>query len=737
MPKWLTAEYNDLLNKPVFTTMLIMRSKHQQVQAVPTPTAEAFEKDARAVLLVTRPKSARENHLEVHLDDVLFADDTTVFTTLGHFREDEEHLRQVMATWGEDLHADKTERLPLGISPAEAARISNTPEQSFQRQAKFLGAWITTDASQRIDTEKRLQRAKHIWYKLWPQLRRINIPATTKGRLFRSTVLASLCYSAEGRGFTQGEIRRMQAEQKAAAKAQSAAATADFRRNDQGLILCPHCNEPFAANRIWQHTHSCAVLPPERRILAKAERERRQRRLQAQRAPLAEQLNPRPPDPQPQANPRLNRAMRAGGLDGASAPLARVPAAPAQRRRLENGARVGMLEAGWRACVPAPLTESAQLSRELGAEMYVLPWKALARKPGLLRRFGDGAQPAALQALFVKELAIGQEIHQDHHTELVSVTCPHGGTERITQHLSFEEFMHKQPERENLTHKHLQQEPNTLKDWRKTRITKCQQQFSLLLATTLRPTAAVVFADAENPNDAQGLCYRHQNFMDPSLHVIHHHHHPSYFGSNTPRLHHHLTAMAALQQAMAVINQERAAKAQRTGKGKSKGPPHTAPAQPSQAAAAATPPDNTLVQNLARLTLQQQPMLRTAFDANSITFLLQPEETKTQLNDLVTTWLADLQGHKDTPGYQPFNCPKPVLILQFMCMQQAKPATADAASQPWAILSKCLATAPEELAPQLTDFRAKYRAPKENRKWVWQMTIASTAELFGQKSAQC
>lgn len=103
---------------------------------------------------VTRPKSARENHLEVHLDDVLFADDTTVYTTLEHFREDEEHLRQVMATWGEDLHADKTERLPLGISPAEAARISNRPEQSFQRQAKFLGAWITTDASQRIDTEK-------------------------------------------------------------------------------------------------------------------------------------------------------------------------------------------------------------------------------------------------------------------------------------------------------------------------------------------------------------------------------------------------------------------------------------------------------------------------------------------------------------------------------------------------------------------------------------------------------
>ena len=85
--------------------------------------------------------------------------------------------------------------------------------------------------------------------------------------------------------------------------------------------------------------------------------------------------------------------------------------------------------------------------------------------------------------------------------------------------------MHKQPEHENLTHKHLQQEPNTLKDWNKTRTTKCRQQFSLLLATTLRPTAAAVFAKsvynvrktsageiaaiAENANDAQGLCYRH------------------------------------------------------------------------------------------------------------------------------------------------------------------------------------------------------------------------------------
>lgn len=192
-------------------------------------------------------------------------------------------------------------------------------------------------------------------------------------------------------------------------------------------------------------------------------------------------------------------------------------------------------------------------------------------------------------------------------------------------------------------------------------------------------------------------------------------------------------AMAALQQAMAAMNNERAAKTQRTGKGKSKGsnqPESNAAApQGNGGASSSTAVDTTLVQGLARLTLQQQPMLRAAFDANSVTFLIQPEEVKTQLSDLVSTWFNDLQQHKDTKGYLPFGCPKPVMVLQFLVqtMQKAKPDTADPASQPWATLAKWLAMTPEELAPQLAEFRSKYRAPKENRKWVWQMTIAATA----------
>ena len=191
--------------------------------------------------------------------------------------------------------------------------------------------------------------------------------------------------------------------------------------------------------------------------------------------------------------------------------------------------------------------------------------------------------------------------------------------------------------------------------------------------------------------------------------------------------------MAALQQAMAAMNNERAAKTHRTGKGKSKGsngPQSNAAApQGSGGASSATAEDTTLVQGLARLTLQQQPMLRAAFDANSVTFLIQPEDVKTQLNDLVSTWFNDLQQNKDTKGYVPFGCPKPVMVLQFMVqtMQKAKPTTADPATQPWVTLDKWLAMTPEEMAQQVAEFRAKYRAPKENRKWVWQMTIAATA----------
>ena len=68
---------------------------------------------------VARPKSARKADLEVHLDDVLFAEDTTIFTTVEKHEADEAGLRQVLSSWGEDMRADKTERIPLGTGAKE------------------------------------------------------------------------------------------------------------------------------------------------------------------------------------------------------------------------------------------------------------------------------------------------------------------------------------------------------------------------------------------------------------------------------------------------------------------------------------------------------------------------------------------------------------------------------------------------------------------------------------------
>lgn len=193
--------------------------------------------------------------------------------------------------------------------------------------------------------------------------------------------------------------------------------------------------------------------------------------------------------------------------------------------------------------------------------------------------------------------------------------------------------------------------------------------------------------------------------------------------------HEGISSMANLQQAMSAMKNERAPKAARTTKGKDgKGQARPQSATNSQASTAGTT-DTTLIHGLARLTLQQQPQLRAAFDANSITFLIQPEETKNELNELVTTWFNDLQDNKDKTNYQPFGCTKQVLVFQFMIqiLQKAQPDQANPNAPPWSILKQWLGIPADEIRPFLTEFRAKYRTPKENRKWVWQLTVSATA----------
>ena len=129
---------------------------------------------------------------------------------MEHHRQDEAHLQGVLGKWGEELHPGKTERVPLGLSVQDAAHLARVDPQTLNTEAKLLGAWITHDASQSVDTAKRTQRAKQLWSKLWKQAHRLTLPAKTLGKLFESAVMSTMLYSAECRAFTKQEIKRMQ-----------------------------------------------------------------------------------------------------------------------------------------------------------------------------------------------------------------------------------------------------------------------------------------------------------------------------------------------------------------------------------------------------------------------------------------------------------------------------------------------------------------------------------------------
>ena len=440
---------------------------------------------------VRRPRNVTEENINFELDDVLFADDTTIFTTVEQHLTDEQHLRQVLGIWGEDLHAGKTERLPLGLSLEEAARQAGVDPETLKDEARFLGAWITSEASQSVDTEKRLQRGKQLWTKLWKQAYRLTLPPKIMGMLFESTVMATMLYSAEARAFTKPEIRRMQtfvnrctlgmlnvkqrhmhddkvtmvdlrrklgipsiavaigirqlrwlghvarlddtrlekqalwlwhehhgpgrrsrrkrcrgtndtstglwsllqdfkttldipsttwdtdwvrraqtedgklwrsdirkwqqrkeaaedndlwrvrhapggkAETQAQQRARRKAELANLTQQGDDLFLCPHCNDPFAANRIWMHARSCALLTPAQQLNAREARLQRQRRLQAIHAPLRDPVQaPHAAAAQPPGAPGLVfRRIRGKTPPPPGAPLAPPPEpAPAQAK---------------------------------------------------------------------------------------------------------------------------------------------------------------------------------------------------------------------------------------------------------------------------------------------------------------------------------------------------------------------------------------------------------------------
>ena len=92
----------------------------------------------------------------------------------------------------------------------------------------------------------------------------VDVPSTVDGgRQWRSDLRAWQKRKEEAEDTDKWEVRHApggRAETQAQQRARRTAERANLQQNEAGLYCCPHCNEPFAANRIWMHARSCALL---------------------------------------------------------------------------------------------------------------------------------------------------------------------------------------------------------------------------------------------------------------------------------------------------------------------------------------------------------------------------------------------------------------------------------------------------------------------------------------------
>ena len=191
----------------------------------------------------------------------------------------------------------------------------------------------------------------------------------------------------------------------------------------------------------------------------------------------------------------------------------------------------------------------------------------------------------------------------------------------------------------------------------------------------------------------------------------------------------------ALQAALAISKGERPPKQSRNGNGQMKGgrggKGNGQPSDSRQENGA----EDSLLRDTLRLTLQSQSMLRTAFDASSLTILISKDEVKTQLSDLMNPWFENLPKRTEEQvrnrvfPEHPMKLQRKTLAISFLLdiMSKARETAQSAEEEPWATLARLVALPPDTWDAQLQDCKPKYRNPKEGRKWVWHLAFNALA----------
>ena len=135
-----------------------------------------------------------------------------------------------------------------GSTPAMWPRPSLTSTRHFRHQPGLVGTTSTLPQN----------------FKIWRG--RMGLSVDPPGNRWPRTTMAQRCISlAKSQGSQRkwgplAEQTRTRRQSRTTSSSKSSQAeTANYQRNPDGSILCPHCNEPFAPNRVWQHARSCAV----------------------------------------------------------------------------------------------------------------------------------------------------------------------------------------------------------------------------------------------------------------------------------------------------------------------------------------------------------------------------------------------------------------------------------------------------------------------------------------------
>ncbi|CAK0849734.1 unnamed protein product, partial [Prorocentrum cordatum] len=207
---------------------VVLRDAVQQLTAAGHTGVTVRSPPAPPAALKPMPREAhtrlRDSWDEVLVDLVCFADDTALCGREGSVRERCQATAKVLADWREYVHPDKWHHLRLRHrldSPVQEApwprrrhtQKRQTPFRApYDEHVELLGAWLSADGSGSYDLGRRLKAARKLRYQVYRRLPRLGLTQRDKGRVFCTTVVASLLYASETRcvrGLTLSEHFRI------------------------------------------------------------------------------------------------------------------------------------------------------------------------------------------------------------------------------------------------------------------------------------------------------------------------------------------------------------------------------------------------------------------------------------------------------------------------------------------------------------------------------------------------